>query len=187
MTPKIEEEDLDLESYRDRPKYLQCSICFQYYSFNEYLALKSEWVNPKKHQFGKTAICQCGNRFHKRKWAIMSRKDNYVISTVHLEIGAGNGTLNLTDMDQDYFYETMIFHKTDLTTKEFDEPLDFQIRYKTMEDAKRGHKDTYDRLENIILNPEKYPMGVIPAFCNAMKAGLDQQKRIKPDVKERLK
>lgn len=170
-----------------RDRYIQCSMCFQFYSFNEFLRLESEWIDPKnKKKYGKQAICKCGARFHKNKWHIESRKDNYIISTVHLEIGV---TSNWSDVSDDYFYETMIFPIKDLGNHkyEFGNPLEFQMRYKTMEEAIQGHKDTYDRLENILLDPGKYPTDIISLFTNAFKASDAQRKVIQHDVKERLK
>jgi len=182
---KIENNENELD-YRDKPGYMQCSFCDTYYSFNEYLKLKSVWVDPKQKQYGKTAVCKCGadTNLH---WSIQSKKDQYLISTTHLGIGH-NSVTDWTDLNSDFFYETMIF-KVEGKTFPFDkfESLDFQMRYKTREEAILGHHDTYDKLENILLDPTKYPMGVIPMFCNLWKAAEDQRKTIQSSVKERLK
>ncbi len=164
----------------------QCSMCLATYSFDDYMKLKSDWIDKKnKEKYGKKTFCKCGTAFHEKRWTIQTRKDMYVISTVHLEMGSMS-TIDYLDMSNDYFYETMIFkvegEKFPLKYK----PLDFQMRYKTREEAIQGHIDTIEKLEFILLDPEKYPMGVLARFSNLMMAVSDQQKTIRPSVKERL-
>lgn len=176
-----------MDDYRNRPNYCQCSMCFQFYTFNEYLNLESEWIDPKnKKRFGKQAICKCGARFHRDLWHIETLKEEYLISTVHLVIGHSS-VIDWSDLNDNYFYETMIFKLKNKKNNSDRKALDFQMRYKTKEEAITGHQDTVNKLEKILLDPTKYPMGIIPMVCNALEAANDQKKTIQQDVKERLK
>lgn len=157
----------------------QCSMCLRNYSTEEFLKLDHEWVDPKNKEYGKTAICKCGERFDDF-WQIQSKKEDYLISTIHLTIGSISNN-NLLD-NSDYFYQTMICD----ITKDKDKWLPFQARYKTKEDAIEGHELAYNKLEDIILNPDKYPQGLIAVFCNAVERTIDQKKTIQHDVKRRL-
>ncbi len=185
---KTEEQfQKDLEDYHTRPNWIQCSMCPKTFSFNEYLKLKTKWVDENnKQKYGKEVICECGVEFHNNKWTIQTKNDNYLISTVHLQMGA-TSTVDWSDFSSHY-YETMIFKVEGQTFpfKKF-EPLDFQMRYKTREEAIEGHKESVDKLSLILMNPEAYPMAIIARFCNLMDARTDQKKTIQPSVKERLK
>ena len=175
----------DLEDYHNRPNWMQCSMCPKTYSFNEYLKLKSRWIDKNEQRYGKEVLCQCGAVFHKDVWAIQTKKENYLISTIHLQIGA-TSTVDWSDFTN-YYYETMIFdQQNNSDCKSIGKSLDFQMRYKTREEAIQGHKETVEKLSLIIMNPEAYPMGIIPRFCNVMDAMADQKKTIRPSVKERL-
>lgn len=165
----------------------QCSMCFRKYTFNEFLALKSELISEKHKGLGNTSICICGARFDKERWCIQTKKDLYIISTIHLQTSALS-TVDMMDAFSDFWFETMIFKQDQLKRiHDLGKPMDYQMRYKTMEEAIIGHKDTIDKLEMIILDPTKYPMGIIPRVCNMMSARNASQKVIKSDVKERLK
>jgi autonomous glycyl radical cofactor GrcA len=154
-------------------------MCLQNYKIDEFLKLDHEWIDRRKKEYGKTAICKCGERFDDY-WQIQSKKEDYLISTSHLTISSISNN-NLLD-NSDHFYETVII---DLT-KDKDKWLPFQARYKTKEDAIQGHELTYKKLEDIILNPDKYPQGLIAVFCNAINRTMDQKKTISQSLKKRL-
>ena len=57
-----------MERDMNAPNEWQCSHCGQTYSFNEFITLKSEWVDPNRTEYGKHSICKnCGKSFHKNK------------------------------------------------------------------------------------------------------------------------
>ena len=84
-------------------------------------------------------------------------------------------------MDSEYFWSSAI------QNTETGKWLDFEARYKTQQDAIDGHWIAYDHLEDMILNPKKYPQGFLNMFFNAIQAAQDQRKTIQSDVKDRLK
>jgi len=84
-------------------------------------------------------------------------------------------------MDSEYFWESMV---QNIETGKW---LEFQARYKTQQDAIDGHWIAYDHLEDMILNPEKYPQGFMGMFFNAIEAAHDQKKNIDPHVKRNLR
>lgn len=158
----------------------QCSCCFTNYTFNEMLACRSVWVNGDE-KYGKTGICNvCGKRHHEGKWQIMSFKRPYLLYTTHLEMPQVPPNILEDTIDSKYFWESMV---RNIETGKW---LDFQARYKTQQDAIDGHWIAYDHLEDMILDPEKYPQGIMSMFCNAMEAVRNQRKNIDPDVKRRL-
>jgi len=160
---------------------IQCSCCFTNYTFDEMMNCHYVWVDDDE-KYGKVGICNvCGKKFHESKWGIKSFKDNYIVYTTHLEMPQVPPNFIDDIMDAQYFWESMI-ENTD--TGEF---LDFQARYKTQKDAEDGHWLAYDNLEDMILNPEKYPQGLMGMFFNAMNAVHEQRKTIQSDVKDRLK
>lgn len=153
-------------------------MCFKIHSFPEFIKLKSVWIDPKNKKYGKTTICTCGANFDKDRWCIETKKDLYLIMTIHLQCGMAS-TIDMLDHSSDYYFETRIF-KIDQLNKEksmMENPLDFEMRYKTKEEAVQGHKDTIDKLELIILNPEKYPMGILPRFIHLMEIKQDIMKK----------
>ena len=89
----------------------QCSHCFQIYSFDDWMKLKTEWVDQKqKHKYGKRAICKCGKPFHKDKWNMTTDCDGYRVSTVHLELAHPSNILtDGSEEEKNMWYETMIF------------------------------------------------------------------------------
>lgn len=123
------------------PNEWQCSHCNETYSFQEFITLKSEWVDPNRTEYGKHSICRkCGKSFHKNKWAlkkIIKTFPNIIscwiypslrVSTVHLELNHFG-----------YWYETMVF-----ADKKWSSFLKFgvyeQFRYKTKDEAIKGHE-----------------------------------------------
>ena len=63
--------------------------------------------------------------------------------------------------------------------------LGFQARYNNQKNAEDGHWLAYDKLEDMILEPEKYPMGIIEMFSNAMEAATSEKKLYSQDTKQR--
>jgi len=158
----------------------QCSCCGTNYTFDEMIKCYSVWVNGDE-KYGKVGVCNvCGKRHHEGKWQIMSFKKPYVIYTTHLEMPAVPPNLFEDIMDSQYFWESMI------QNTETEKWLGFQARYKTQQDAIDGHWIAYDHLEDMILNPEKYPQGFMDMFFNAIDAAQDQKKNIDPHVKRNL-
>jgi len=145
--------------------WIQCSQCFKIYNFDDYMKLEHEWVNKKeKKRYGKRAICgNCNAVFHKDQWRMNTLKDNYEISTVHLEIGHCSN-LFTEDVKETFWYETMIFS----VNKNVENPP-FQVRYKTKTKAIDGHKLTVKNLDKILENPDKYPHTVFHAFERLIK------------------
>lgn len=143
---------------------IQCGLCEKNYSIQEFCEIKK---------------CTCGCDFENETWQILTRKQDYVISTTHLGIGMLNN-LDLFDHSHDNFYETAIF-KFENDQVNFHKPLGFQSRYKTKEDAIEGHKLAFDKLEMILLNPDKYPKGIISLMVDWIEASRDasitQQKK----------
>lgn len=156
----------------------QCSRCWTKFTFKEYLDLPSEYIYPDKKQYGKTAICSCGAKFHKDVWQLQSFEDGFRISTVHLQMPHPDN-LDWSNTESCMWFETMI------EDKEKDEWLGFQMRYRTMEEAIKGHWDTMDKLPRIIEKPDCYPMGIIPMFCNAMESANDMKDKISMENRKR--
>ena len=157
----------------------QCSCCFTNYTMNEYYTLYSVWINDDE-RYGKTTACRkCGKLFHQGKWQLKSFKDIFVIYTTHLEMPQNPPNFTEDIMDSQYFWETMIQNIQN------DEWLGFQARYKNQKDAEEGHWIAYNNLENILLYPEKYPMGIIEIFSNAMEATFSQKKLYSQKTKTR--
>ncbi len=157
----------------------QCSCCFTNYTMDEFYALNSVWVNGDK-QYGKTTVCEkCGKLFHQGKWQIKSFKDIFVIYTTHLEMPQVPPNFFEDSMNSRYFWETMIQNTQN------GDWLGFQARYNNQKDAEDGHWLAYDKLEDMILNPEKYPMGIIEQFSNAMGAAVSQKKLYSKETKQK--
>jgi len=157
----------------------QCSCCFTNYTMNEFYALRSVWVNGDK-KYGKTTVCEkCGKLFHKGKWQLQSFKDIFVIYTTHLEMPQNSPNFFEDIMDSRYFYETMI---QNIQNGEW---LGFQARYNNQKDALDGHWLAYDKLEDMILYPEKYPTGIIEMFANAMGAAISEKKLYSQETKQK--
>jgi len=157
----------------------QCACCFENYTMNDYMQLHSVWVNDDE-QYGKVSVCgKCGKLFHQGKWQIKSFKDIFVIYTTHLEMPQNPPNFSEDIMNSQYFWETMIQNTQN------GKWLDFQARYKSSKDAEEGHWLAYDNLENMLLNPEKYPMGIIEMFSNAMGAAISQKKLYSQNTKQR--
>ena len=159
----------------------QCSCCFTNYTYDEMINCYSVWVNDDE-KYGKVGVCNvCGKRHHEGKWQIMSFKKPYVLYTTHLEMPQVPPNFHEDIMNSEYFWETMIQNKQN------GKWLDFQARYTSQADAEIGHWLAYDKLEDMILHPEKYPQGIMQIFFNAMSAAHEQRKTIEPHVKENLK
>ncbi len=179
MNLKNYTETLD-EKWQKRIAF-QCSCCFTNYTFDETRQFRSFWVNDDP-QYGKEAACpKCCKMQLRNKWCINTYKDIYIIYTTHLEFPQVPPNFHEDIMDSDYFWETMIQNKQN------GKWLDFQARYKSQEDAINGHWLAYDNLEDMILDPDKYPQGIMSMFFNAIEAGNDQRKNIDPHVKRNLK
>jgi len=159
----------------------QCSCCFTNYTYDETRQFATFWVNDDK-KYGKESACpKCGKMQLRNKWGIQTHKDTYIIYTTHLEMPQVPPNFHEDIMDSEYFWETMIENTQN------GKWLDFQARYKSQKDAEIGHWLAYDKLEDMILSPEKYPQGIMQIFFNAINAAQEQKKTIQSDVKERLK
>jgi len=159
----------------------QCSCCGTNYTMDEMMKCYSVWVNGDE-KYGKVGVCNvCGKKHHEGKWQIMSFKKPYVLYTTHLEMPQCPPNFHEDIMDSEYFWESMI---QNIETGDW---LGFQARYKTQQDAIDGHWIAYDHLEDMILNPEKYPQGFMDMFFNALQAVQDQRKNIDPHVKRNLR
>ena len=179
MDTKNDTKTLD-EKWEQRI-FVQCSCCYTNYTFDEYLKCTSVWINNDEG-YGKEAICNvCAKPFHKGKWGIRTIKDIYTIYTTHTEMPQVPPNFHEDILDTNYFWETMI------QNTQTDKFLDFQSRYQSQQDAIEGHWIAYDSLEKIILNPEKYPQGIMSIFFNGIKRAVNQRKNIDPHVKRNLR
>jgi NAD-dependent SIR2 family protein deacetylase len=122
------------------PNEWQCSHCKATYSFQEFITLKSEWVDPNRVEYGKVSICRnCGKKFHKNKWQLKNiiwafpnpltffLYPSIRVSTVHLELNHFG-----------YWYETMVFADKKWCSI-YEVLVNVQIRYKTEAEAVKGH------------------------------------------------
>ena len=116
-------------------------------------------------------------KFLQDKWQIKSYKDIYLIYTTHLEMPQIPPNFHENLMDTLYFWETMIQNIQN------DQFLNFQARYQTQEEAELGHWLAYDKLEDMLLYPDKYPQGLMPLFIDA----IDQAKTIERLYSEEAK
>jgi len=172
-------EDLTFEKRWNKRIAFQCSCCFTNYTFYEQMQLRSVWVNGDE-RYGKVSVCgKCGKLFHEGKWQIKSFKDISVIYTTHLEMPQYSPNFSEDIMDSKYFWETMIQNTQNGNW------LGFQARYNNQADAINGHWLAYDKLEDMILEPEKYPMGIIEMFSNAMGAAISQKKLYSQETKQK--
>ena len=146
---------------------------------NEFYALRSVWVNGDE-KYGKTTVCEkCGKLFHEGKWQLQSFKDIFIIYTTHLEMPQHPPNFFEDIMDSRYFYETMIQNTQN------GKWLGFQARYNNQKDALDGHWLAYDKLEDMILYPEKYPTGIIEMFSNAIGAAQSEKKLYSQETKQK--
>ena len=80
-------------NFEDRT-FIRCSQCFTEYNMQQFIQLVSYWIDPKKKKmYGKGTVCQCGMKFHRQKWQILSKVDNYFESTVDIEIPHGGSDM----------------------------------------------------------------------------------------------
>ena len=143
----------------------RCSICFAKYSTEELIKLESYWYKPLNQGYGRTSVCKCGARFHDDKWAIFSKIDNYTVSTIDLEMPV-SGTEIPDWFDYNFWYETAIWENT-IKGRKF---LSFEMRYKTQEDALKGHEFIVKNINKIIEHPDKFPQGTLAIFTDAIAA-----------------
>jgi hypothetical protein len=164
--------------------YTTCSFCEKEYTFDEFINAKSVWVDAKnKNKYGKTTLCECGIDLFSQRWNIISKNDNYFISTIHLPMP--HGGVEFQDwMDRGFWYETMFWQEDPGQQRKF---ADFQQRYHTREEAIKGHRFVVENLNKILENPEGFPQGIISMMSNAFGAIQDQRKNIDPHVKENLR
>lgn len=133
----------------------QCSACLEKYTFDEFFNLTHDWVDKKnKKKYGKVAICKCGKRFHTEKWQLKTTCDNYIVSTVHLEME--HPPVEITMEMGGYWYETMIYKEN----KDGMDFLPFQYRYRTRDEAEKGHKFVVENINKIILHPNNFPTDI---------------------------
>ena len=157
----------------------QCSCCFTNYTMDEFFALYSVWINGDE-KYGKTTACgKCGKLFHQGRWQLRSFKDIFIIYTTHNEMPHNPPNFFEDVIDSKYFWETMV---QNIQNGKW---LGFQARYNNQADAINGHWLAYDKLEDMILYPEKYPMGIIAMFSNAMEAAISQKKLYSQETKQR--
>jgi hypothetical protein len=143
----------------------------------EYFKCFSYWID-KDPKYGKTSACRvCSKEFHSGKWGLMTNKDIYRIYTTDLEMPQCPPNFTEDMMNSEYFLETMIQNMQDGSW------LGFQARYKTREEAIEGHWLAYDKLEDMLLHPDKYPQGIIEMFCNA----IDEARETKSLYSEKTK
>jgi len=160
-----------------------CSFCEKHYTFNEYMNAKSVWIDPKnKKKYGKKVLCECGVDLFSERWGIMSKIDNYFVSTVHLPIA--HAGVEVQDwMDYGFWYETMYWTEQPGQKTNF---AGFQMRYHTKEEAIKGQEFVVKNLNKIVEHPERFPRGVMDIFFNGIRAAEDQRKNIDPHVKRNL-
>lgn len=174
--------DLANQKWKDEP-YTSCSFCEKIYSFDDFINAESVWVDPKRKEYGKTTKCTCGVDLFGDRWNIISRNDNYFISTLHLPIA--HGGVEFQDwMDRGFWYETMFWQEQPGQERKF---ADFQQRYHTREEAIEGHKFVVENLNKILEKPDAFPQGIISMMINSMDAAMDQKKNINSHVKENLR
>ncbi|MHA1333245.1 MAG: hypothetical protein ACTSPL_04120 [Candidatus Odinarchaeia archaeon] len=128
---------------------VKCPNCHKVFNENEAASLKMVYIDPKNVKYGKTRVCsECGAKFSDRKaWRTIIEKvlcshcgikAKIEVSTVDLvfEHEWSNGSR--------YFYETMIFPMLDSQVE-----IDAQVleRYKTEEEAVKGHKKWLKKIE----------------------------------------
>lgn len=163
--------------------YTACSFCEKKYTFNEFMNLDWCWVDPNNHdKYGKETLCDCGVKLSTERWSIVSRNDNYFVSTIHLPIACA-GVEFENWFDYSYWYETMFWHQEDDKPREM---ANFQKRYHTREEAIIGHKFVVENLTKIVEHPERFPQSVLGMFVNSIDATRDQMKTIDPHVKDNL-
>jgi len=166
----------------DTELHTMCSFCEKEYTFSEYMNAKSVWVDPKKKQYGRTVLCECGVDLFSDRWSIVSKIDNYFVMTIHLPIACGG--VEFQDwMDRGFWYETSFWQKHSEQEREF---AAFQQRYHTRAEAIEGHRFVSENLTKIVENPEGFPQGILSMMANAMNAAADQRKNIDPHVKRNL-
>lgn len=120
----------------------KCGKCGKGYTFEEMRLLDrvkavEKDTNPKK-QHGFVSVCGCGYQFGLNKWMLKTK-----ISLNLDSIGEIKGTVSTVFLELDHFgfwYETMIFLET--------YTCEFQHRYKTKENAKKGHRKILQMIEN---------------------------------------
>ncbi len=137
-----------MDNDMNAPNEWQCSHCKKIYSFKEFMKLQMEFVNPEQpEKFGKRCICECGKPFHKDKWSLVEIFKTFPhwstcllypklrLSTVHLELNHFG-----------HWYETMVFADNRRITI-FSLEVYFQDRYKTQEEAIKGHEEILRKLK----------------------------------------
>ena len=138
-----------------------CGKCKKAYRFDDFIKLeKVVLVVTDKDpviQHGYTSKCPCGyvfgrDRYYRQtyhKIPLPEAKSLHIrISTVYLEM----------EHDKGYYYETMVFQKDDANEDPHEVRCEFQKRYKTQEEADRGH----DKIIEMI-NDGKYKLVVSEA------------------------
>lgn len=158
----------------------RCSICFARYTIEELCNLESYWYEPLNKGYGRTSVCKCGARFHDDKWVIFSKIDNYTVSTIDLEIPVA-GTEIPDWFDYNFWYESAIWKNT----KDGRDFLSFQMRYKTQEDAVKGHEFIVKNINKIIEHPDKFPQGTLSLFCDAINSHKASEKLYSEETKKR--
>ena len=127
--------------------HYKCPRCDAIYSREEYDSLESMWVDPARpYEYGRTKICsKCGARLWIDRTVIKDyvKLDNEVtveVSTADLVIEhEWNG-------DGGYFYETMLWFYRDKDSDVVLPDSEVVTRYKTREEAKRGHQRIVEAL-----------------------------------------
>lgn len=125
----------------------KCGKCGKVYQFDDWIKLeKVQMVDTDKNpmgQHGYTSKCPCGysfgkDAFHKNTYFCIGLPKIHIrVSTVYLEMEHDNG----------YYYETMVFQKDDANEDPHEVKCEFQKRYKTQEEADRGHDRVIGMLE----------------------------------------
>jgi len=131
---------LYLESFSDREK---CPKCQHIYTREEARKLDLVWIDPDREEYRKTPVCRyCGSKFWLERWGKRTTVERHIgffkkkkvlidVSTVDLVLEhywGGSG----------YFYETMLFNRVE--SEIYIENLDVAERYKTQEEAEKGHE-----------------------------------------------